>query len=54
MDLREELKEKNRSIFSRKLKCLMEDKLSRKEQIMIFINRRGFQVLYPVEAVVML
>jgi primosomal protein N' (replication factor Y) len=42
VDLREELKEKNRSIFSRKLKCLMEDKLSRKEQIMIFINRRGF------------
>lgn len=42
VDLREELKQKNRSIFSRKLKSLIEEKLSRNEQIMLFINRRGY------------
>lgn len=42
VDLREELKEKNRSIFSRKLKELIMDRLEKKEQIMLFINRRGF------------
>ncbi len=42
VDLREELKQKNRSIFSRKLKELMEERLSKQEQIMLFINRRGF------------
>lgn len=42
VDLREELKQKNRSIFSRKLKDLIEEKLSKKEQIMLFINRRGY------------
>lgn len=42
VDLKEELKQKNRSIFSRKLKELMVEKLSKKEQIMLFINRRGF------------
>lgn len=41
-DLREELKAKNRSIFSRKLKELMLDRLEKKEQIMLFINRRGY------------
>ena len=42
VDLRKELREGNRSIFSRKLKELMEDRLSRKEQIMLFLNRRGY------------
>ena len=42
VDLRVELKEKNRSIFSRQLKALIEDRLQKKEQIMLFINRRGY------------
>ena len=42
VDLREELRQKNRSIFSRKLKELIEDRLNKQEQIMLFINRRGY------------
>ena len=42
VDLREELKEGNRSMFSRKLRELMEDRLNKDEQIMLFLNRRGF------------
>ncbi len=42
IDLREELREGNRSIFSRKLQELMADRLSKKQQIMLFINRRGY------------
>lgn len=42
VDLREELKKKNKSIFSSKLKEEMELRLLRKEQIMLFINRRGY------------
>ncbi len=42
VDLREELKQKNRSIFSIKLKELIEERLRNKEQIMLFINRRGY------------
>lgn len=42
VDLREELKSGNRSIFSNQLKELMKDRLSKKQQIMLFINRRGF------------
>ncbi len=42
VDLREELKQKNKSIFSRKLKELIEDRLRQKEQIMLFLNRRGY------------
>jgi primosomal protein N' (replication factor Y) len=41
-DLREELKNKNKSIFSIKLKELIEDRLIKKEQIMLFLNRRGY------------
>jgi len=41
-DLREELKNKNKSIFSRKLKELMLDRLNKKEQMMLFLNRRGY------------
>ena len=40
-DLREELKARNRSVFSRRLKELIKDRLEKKEQIMLFINRRG-------------
>ncbi len=42
VDLREELKEGNRSIFSRKLQELIKDRLNKKEQIMLFLNRRGY------------
>lgn len=42
VDLREELKKKNKSIFSEKLKELIIDRLKRKEQIMLFLNRRGY------------
>lgn len=41
-DMREELKAKNRSVFSRKLHSLIEDRLNKKEQIMLFLNRRGY------------
>ena len=41
-DLREELKNKNKSIFSEKLKGLIIDRLNKKEQIMLFLNRRGY------------
>ncbi|NLL79664.1 MAG: primosomal protein N' [Clostridiales bacterium] len=42
VDLRQELKEGNRSIFSRKLSLLLEDRLSRGEQSILFLNRRGY------------
>lgn len=42
VDLREELKQGNRSIFSRKLQQLLADRLERGQQSMLFINRRGF------------
>lgn len=42
VDLREELKSGNRSIFSRKLQELIEDRLEKKQQIMLFLNRRGY------------
>ena len=41
-DLRQELKEGNRSILSRHLQELMEDRLEKQEQIMLFLNRRGY------------
>ena len=42
VDLRQELKNGNKSIFSGRLHELMEDRLLNDEQIMLFINRRGF------------
>ena len=42
VDLRKELKEGNRSIFSRKLQELLDDRLAKGEQSMLFINRRGY------------
>lgn len=41
-DLREEMKAKNRSVFSRILQEKIEDRLSKGEQSMLFINRRGY------------
>ena len=41
IDLREELKNGNRSILSERLQELMEDRLAKKQQMMLFINRRG-------------
>lgn len=42
VDLREELKNGNRSIFSNKLQSLIADRLSKNEQIMLFLNKRGY------------
>ncbi len=42
IDLREELEAGNRTMFSRRLDELIKDRLKRKEQIMLFINRRGY------------
>ena len=42
VDMRKELEEGNRSIFSGTLQTLMEDRLARKEQILLFLNRRGY------------
>ena len=42
VDMREELKVGNRSLFSRKLFKSIEEALEKKEQIVLFLNRRGF------------
>ena len=42
VDLREELKQGNRSIFSRKLHGLIQERLEKKEQSILFLNRRGY------------
>ncbi|WP_123054120.1 primosomal protein N' [Clostridium sp. JN-1] len=42
VDMREELMNSNKSIFSRKLYQGIEDRLNKKEQIILFLNRRGF------------
>lgn len=42
VDLRQELKEGNRSIFSRRLQELLADRLSKGQQSILFINRRGY------------
>ncbi|WP_194190533.1 primosomal protein N' [Clostridium chrysemydis] len=42
VDMRKELKDKNLSMFSRKLYKKMKEALERKEQIILFLNRRGF------------
>ncbi len=41
VDMRNELRSGNTSIISRRLHDLIEDRLSRHEQVMLFINRRG-------------
>lgn len=42
VDMREELRAGNRSILSRRLRQEMEEKLERQEQMMLFLNRRGY------------
>ncbi len=42
VDLREELKKGNRSIFSLSLQDKMAERLRKKEQFMLFLNRRGY------------
>ena len=41
-DLRKELEEGNRSIFSRVLQEKIEERLKRGEQTILFLNRRGY------------
>lgn len=41
-DLRKELKEGNRSVFSRKLQEKLQDRLKKGEQSILFLNRRGY------------
>lgn len=41
VDLREEIKKKNFSIFSEALQKKIKEKLDKKEQILLFLNRRG-------------
>ena len=42
IDLRKELKEGNRSILSRRLQQAMQERLEKREQVMLFLNRRGY------------
>ena len=42
VDLKEELKAGNRSIFSGLLQEKIKDRLEKKEQIILFLNRRGY------------
>lgn len=42
VDMREELKRGNRSILSDRLKTLMNEKLAAGQQMMLFLNRRGY------------
>ena len=42
VDLRQELREGNRSIFSRRLQELLADRLKKGEQSILFLNRRGY------------
>jgi primosomal protein N' (replication factor Y) len=42
VDMREELKRSNRSIFSAALRAAVAERLSRGEQVILFLNRRGY------------
>lgn len=42
VDMRDELKEGNRSMFSRRLHAALLERLERKEQTVLLLNRRGF------------
>lgn len=42
VDMRKELRAGNRSMFSRTLYQNIQDRLERKEQVVLFLNRRGF------------
>ncbi len=49
VDMKPEMKEGNKSIFSRKLLAAMENVIKKNEQVILFLNRRGFHtfVLCP-------
>ncbi|GEP84168.1 putative primosomal replication factor Y [Staphylococcus piscifermentans] len=42
VDMREELAEGNRSMFSTSLRAAIEERLARNEQIVLFLNQRGY------------
>lgn len=42
VDLRDELKKGNRTMFSGRLRELIKDRLDKKQQAMLFLNRRGY------------
>ncbi len=42
VDMREELKKGNRSVLSDRLRQLMEERLGKGQQMMLFLNRRGY------------
>lgn len=42
VDLREELKNGNKSMFSTRLKELVWDRLNKKQQVLLFMNKRGY------------
>lgn len=42
VDLRKEMEAGNKSIFSRRLQELIRDRLEKNEQVMLFMNRRGY------------
>lgn len=42
VDLRQELREGNKSIFSRRLQELLADRLEKGQQVILFLNRRGY------------
>ena len=50
LDMREELRDGNRSMFSKTLITSIEERLLRKEQIVMFINRRGFSTFVMCRA----
>ncbi len=50
VDMREELSAGNRSLFSGTLKMRMEESLSRGEQVILFLNRRGYSGAWSCRA----
>ncbi len=42
VDMREELSEGNRSMFSKDLREAIQLRLDRQEQVVLFLNRRGY------------
>src|SRR5690606_17152155 len=50
VDMRDELRQNNRSMFSRKLHQMIEDRLVKAEQIVLFLNRRGYSTFVMCRA----
>lgn len=50
VDMREELLNNNRTIFSRELFYSIKDRIHKKEQIILFLNRRGFSTFISCRA----